>query len=131
MLWVPKFLLICTYVQLNSALDVVTEKNCDQNCFYNPESDEDIPLTYFEPEIRPPEPLTDPRAAIVFQPMARVSPACTKTNRRPVDRLETLQIWVLAQCGPNGFLHWILGYKSHFDHIFFSFTTSNPGLQNY
>ena len=47
-------------------LDVVKEQKCDQNCFYNPESDEDIPLTYFEPEIRPPEPLTDPRAADLF-----------------------------------------------------------------
>ena len=86
---------------------------------YKSDSNEDIPLAYLEPKIRPPEPLTDPRAAIVFQPTAWASPACTKTNRRPVDQLEALDIWILAQSVPNGWVHQILSYKSNFDHIFF------------
>ena len=59
---------------------------------YNPESKEDIHLAHIELPITSPKTLTDPRAAIVFQPMARASPAHTKTNRRSVDRLEALEI---------------------------------------
>ena len=54
------------------------------------------------------EPLAYERIAIVFQPTARASPAYTKTNQRCVDRLEALEIWFLAQCVPNGCLHWNL-----------------------
>ena len=68
---------------------------CHKNFFshyqkfnYKRFSKEDIYLAHIEPPITPPEPLSDPRAAIVFQPTARASAACTKTNRRPVDRLE-------------------------------------------
>ena len=52
------------------------------------DSNGDIHLAHIGPKIGPPEPLTDQQIAIVFQPMARASPAHTKTNRRPVDRLE-------------------------------------------
>ena len=65
---------------------------CVQIFNYKSDSNEDIPLAHFEQKIRPPEPLTDPRAAIVFQPMARVSPACTKTNQQPVDWLGALEV---------------------------------------
>ena len=37
-------------------------------------------LAHIESPITPPVLITDPRAAIVFQPMARVNAACTKTN---------------------------------------------------
>ena len=56
------------------------------------DSNGDIHLAHIEPKIRPPEPLTDQRIAIVFQPMARASPAHTKTNRRSADRLGALEI---------------------------------------
>ena len=59
---------------------------CLQIFYYNPESKEDIHLAHIELPITSPKTLTDPRAAIVFQPMARASPAHTKTNRRPVDQ---------------------------------------------
>ena len=61
---------------------------------FNMKSDsiEDIHLALIEPKIRPPEPLTDQWITIVFQPIARASPAPTKTNRRSVDRLEALEI---------------------------------------
>ena len=85
---------------------------------YKSDSNEDIPLAHIEPKIRPPEPITDPRAAIVFQPTAQASPACTKTNCWPVVQLEVQQILVLAQCVPNICLQWILDYRSNFDHIF-------------
>ena len=54
---------------------------------YNPESKEDIHLAHIELPITSPQPLTDPRAAIVFQPTARASPAHTKTYRRCVHKL--------------------------------------------
>ena len=60
---------------------------------YNPESKEDIHLAHIELPITSPQPLTDPRAAIVFQPTARASPARTKTNRWSAHRLEALEIW--------------------------------------
>ena len=83
---------------------------CLQIFNHNPESNEDINLAHIVPKIKPPEPLNDPHAAIVFQPTAWASPAHTKTNRWRVDRLGALEVWFLAQCVPNGCLHWILGY---------------------
>ena len=59
---------------------------CLQIFYYNPESKEDIHLAHIELPITSPKTLTDPRAAIVFQPMAQASPARTKTNRRPDDQ---------------------------------------------
>ena len=47
-------------------------------------SNEDIHLAHIEPLITSVDPLTDHWATIVFQPMARASPASTKTNWRPV-----------------------------------------------
>ena len=84
---------------------------CLQICYYNPESKEDIYLAHIELPITSPQPLTDPRAAIVFQPTARASPAHTKTNRRPVDWLEMEEKIFVTECVPNGCPHWILGYK--------------------
>ena len=84
---------------------------CLQIFYYNPESKEDIHLAHIELPITSPKTLTDPRAAIVFQPMARASPAHTKTNRRPVDRLELGVIFFFAQCVPNGCLLRIPGYN--------------------
>ena len=84
---------------------------CLQIFYYNPESKEDIYLAHIELPITSPQPLTDPRAAIVFQPTARASPAHTKTNRRPVDWLELEEIFFFTECVPNGCPHWILGYK--------------------
>ena len=43
---------------------------CLQIFNHNPESNEDINLAHIVPKIKPPEPLNDPHAAIVFQPMA-------------------------------------------------------------
>ena len=83
----------------------------DQMFDHNPESKEDIHLAHIELPITSPKTLTDPRAAIVFQPMARASPARTKTNRRPVDRLELGVIFFFAQCVPNGCLLRIPGYN--------------------
>ena len=54
---------------------------------HNPESKEDIHLAHIEPKKFSFKPITDHRDAIVFQPMAQASPACTKTNRRPDDQL--------------------------------------------
>ena len=56
------------------------------------DSNGDIYLAHIEPKIRPPEPLTDQRTAIVFQPMAWTSPAHNKTNWQSVDRLDTLEV---------------------------------------
>ena len=56
------------------------------------DSNEDIHLAHTEPKIRPPEPLTDQRIAIVFQPMAWASPAHTKTNQWCGDRPGTLEV---------------------------------------
>ena len=54
-------------------------------------SNEDIHLAHIEPLITSVDPLTDHRATIVFQPMARASPASTKTNWQPDDQLGALE----------------------------------------
>ena len=105
------YILQYIYVHINRYLRC--RKNfytCLQIFNHNPESNEDINLAHIVPKIKPPEPLNDPLAAIVFQPTAWASPAHTKTNRWRVDRLGALEVWFLAQCVPNGCLHWILGY---------------------
>ena len=58
---------------------------------YKQFSKEDNYSAHIEPQITPPEPITDPRATILFQPMAQANAARTKTNRRPVDRLRALE----------------------------------------
>ena len=47
-------------------LDVIKEKKCCQNCFYNPESNEDIHLAHIEPPIGSPEPIADPHTNDLF-----------------------------------------------------------------
>ena len=65
--------------------------SCVQIFNMKSDSNGDIHLAHIEPKIRPPEPPSDQRIAIVFQPMARASLAHTKTNWRSVDRLEALE----------------------------------------
>ena len=78
---------------------------------YNPESKEDIHLAHIEKNIFSFKPITDHRDAIVFQPMAQASPACTKTNRRPDDQFRGGRNFFFTQFVPNGCLHWIPGYR--------------------
>ena len=73
-------------------------------------SNEDIHLAHIEPLITSVDPLTDHRATIVFQPMARASPASTKTNRRPDDQLGALEWWLWPQCVPGGCPLWKITY---------------------
>ena len=56
------------------------------------------------------EPLAYERIAIVFQPMARASPASTKTNWRPDDQLGALEWWLWPQCVPGGCPLWKITY---------------------
>ena len=73
-------------------------------------SNEDIHLAHIEPLITSVDPLTDHRATIVFQPMARASPASTKTNWRPDDQLGALEWWLWPQCVPGGCPLWKITY---------------------
>ena len=54
--------------------------------------------------------LADHRDDVVFQPMARRSMARTETNRRPDDRLDGLENFLLNQCVQDGYLHWKMTY---------------------
>ena len=72
--------------------DVVKEKKCDQNGFYNPESDEEIHLVHIEPKLRSVEPLTDPRVTDLFWCRLDYLRPLAEKQWLPVDRLGALEV---------------------------------------
>ena len=83
--YIPHDIHICS-------VDVVKEEKCDQNCFYNPESTEDIYLVHIEPKLRSVGPLTEPLANNLFWCRLDGLGPLAEKQWLPVDRVGALEV---------------------------------------